>query len=193
MPTPLPRFQFKVTLVGTDPPVWRRVLVPRNATLKRLSDVIQLSMGWTGIHMHRFKQDGREFGTMHPFIPIYLEDDSQFAITYLWPRPGIAVTYEYDFVSHWEHIVVLENILPGDQSPPGVRCLEGERACPPEHCKGAEDFQALLGTVWSPAFRGHGLPTQWTGGTFDPCGLDLDAVNKALTRRVPRGVARAQV
>ena len=193
MSTPLPRFQFKVTLEGTDPPIWRRILVPRNATLKRLSDVIQVAMGWTGIHMHRFKQDGREFGTMHPFIPIYLEDDSQFAITYLWRKPGDAVPWEYDFVSRWEHEVVLEAIVPGEEAPPGVRCLAGERACPPEHCKGAADFQRLLRTVWDPASREGELLAKWAGATFDPAHFDLEATNKALTRRVARGVARAQV
>ena len=108
MSNPLPRFQFKVSLEGTDPPIWRRILVPRNATLRRLSDVIQVSMGWTGTFMHRFKQDGRELGTMHPFIPIYLEDDSQFAITHLWFRPGDVVPYEYDFKAVWEHEVLVE-------------------------------------------------------------------------------------
>lgn len=193
MSTPLPRFQFKVTLEGTDPPVWRRILVPRNATLKRLSDVIQVAMGWPGIHMHRFRQDGREFGTMHPFIPIYLEDESQFGITYLWRRPGDVVPWEYDFVSGWEHAVALEAIVPGEQSPPGVRCLAGERACPPEHCKGVEDFQRLLRTVWNPASREGELMAKWAGAPFDPAHFDLEATNKALTRRVARGVARVAV
>ena len=193
MPTPLPRFQFKVTLAGTDPPVWRRLLVPRNATLKRLSDIIQVSMGWTGVHMHRFKQDGREIGTMHPFIPVYLEDDSQFAITHLWSRPGDQVAYEYGFVSRWEHTVLLERIVPGEEAPPGVRCLDGERACPPEHCKGAAEFQSLLQTVWNPSTQAGRLLGRWGGNGFDPNRFDLAAVNKALSKRAPRGMARAAV
>lgn len=193
MTTPLPRFQFKVTLDGTDPPVWRRILVPRNATLRRLSDVIQVSMGWTGIHMHRFKQDGREIGTMRPSVPIYLEDDSQFAITHLCFRPGDEVAYEYDFVSRWEHAILLERIVPGDEAPPGVRCLDGERACPPEHCKGVAHFQSLLQTVWNPSGRGSQLLSNWSAIDFEPGRFDLGAVNEALAKRSPRGMARAAV
>ena len=38
-------YQMKVTLVGTDPPIWRRLLVPADLTLEQLHDVLQLAMG----------------------------------------------------------------------------------------------------------------------------------------------------
>lgn len=190
MSQPLPRLQFKVTLDGTDPPIWRRLLVPRNATLKRLSDVIQVSMGWTGIHMHRFKQDGREFGTMHPFVPLYLEDDSRFAITYLWQRPGEVVPYEYDFAVHWEHTILLERVVPGEDSPSGTRCVDGARACPPEHCRGVTEFQRLLGTLWNSTQPRHQFLRNLAGREFDPGQFDIAAVNKALSRRARTRMAR---
>ena len=40
-------YQLKITLRGvTKPPVWRRVLVPADITLRNLHDVIQLAMGF---------------------------------------------------------------------------------------------------------------------------------------------------
>jgi len=36
----------KITLVGTEPPIWRRVEVPAELTLKDLHSVIQAAMGW---------------------------------------------------------------------------------------------------------------------------------------------------
>ena len=34
--------------------VWRRVLVPANFTLRELHGVIQIAMGWEGIHLYEF-------------------------------------------------------------------------------------------------------------------------------------------
>ena len=48
-------YQIKVTLLDTSPPIWRRLLVPANLTLEQLHDVLQLTMGWEGCHMHDFR------------------------------------------------------------------------------------------------------------------------------------------
>jgi hypothetical protein len=38
-------YQIKVTLLGTKPPVWRRLLVPSSLTLAQLHDAVQTAMG----------------------------------------------------------------------------------------------------------------------------------------------------
>ena len=40
-------YAIKVTLLGTSPPVWRRILVPREITLRNLHRTLQTVMGWT--------------------------------------------------------------------------------------------------------------------------------------------------
>ena len=44
-------YQIKITLLGTQPPVWRRIRVP-DCTLGDLHEVIQTVMGWQHSHMH---------------------------------------------------------------------------------------------------------------------------------------------
>ena len=48
-------YQIKVTLLGTKPPIWRRLLVPADLTLAQLHDVLQTAMGWDDGHMHEFR------------------------------------------------------------------------------------------------------------------------------------------
>jgi Plasmid pRiA4b ORF-3-like protein len=47
-------YAIKVTLLGTRPPVWRRILVPREITLRNLHRTVQTVMGWTDSHLHQF-------------------------------------------------------------------------------------------------------------------------------------------
>src|SRR6516162_7047338 len=55
-------YQLKVTLLGTSPAIWRRLLVPPDLTLAQLHDVLQIAMGWQECHMHEFGAGGRHFG-----------------------------------------------------------------------------------------------------------------------------------
>lgn len=48
-------FQFKISLLGTDPPVWRRIQVPENYTFYDLHVAIQDAMGWLDYHLHMFE------------------------------------------------------------------------------------------------------------------------------------------
>jgi hypothetical protein len=47
-------YQIKVTLNGSKPPIWRRILVPGNVTLEHLHYILQAVMGWTNAHLHQF-------------------------------------------------------------------------------------------------------------------------------------------
>lgn len=54
-------FRFKVTLIDSTPPIWRRIVVP-NGTLDDLHEHIQTGMGWTNSHLHRFEIAKRIYG-----------------------------------------------------------------------------------------------------------------------------------
>ena len=46
--------QIKIRLLGISPMIWRRVLVPESMSLRELHGVVQLAMGWEGIHLFEF-------------------------------------------------------------------------------------------------------------------------------------------
>jgi len=56
-------YQLKATIVGTKPPVWRRLQVPEATTLLRLHEVLQAAFGWWDCHLHEFEIHGVRYGT----------------------------------------------------------------------------------------------------------------------------------
>ena len=50
--------QIKIRLLGISPMIWRRVLVPESMSLRELHGVVQLAMGWEGIHLFEFAVRG---------------------------------------------------------------------------------------------------------------------------------------
>lgn len=58
--------RLKVTLLDSDPPVWRRLLVPATIRLDRLDRLIQAAMGWTNSHPHMFVHSSGRYGVPDP-------------------------------------------------------------------------------------------------------------------------------
>ena len=58
-------YQFKVTLKGSHPPIWRRIQVP-DCTLGELHEVLQVVMGWKDSHLHQFIIRGEHYGPPDP-------------------------------------------------------------------------------------------------------------------------------
>ena len=56
-------YQIKVTLRGTRPAIWRRIMVPKNITLRKLHEILQVAMGWTDSHLHHFRLGKAYYGT----------------------------------------------------------------------------------------------------------------------------------
>ncbi len=48
-------YQFKITLQGIKPPIWRRIQVPETYTFWDLHVAIQDAMGWSDYHLHEFR------------------------------------------------------------------------------------------------------------------------------------------
>jgi Plasmid pRiA4b ORF-3-like protein len=55
--------QIKIWLLGVSPMVWRRVQVSADITLRELHGVIQVAMGWEGIHLYQFSLRATRFGS----------------------------------------------------------------------------------------------------------------------------------
>jgi hypothetical protein len=55
-------YQVKITLLDTQPPIWRRIQVKDDGTLDKLHEHIQTAVGWTNSHLHEFEIGGKDYG-----------------------------------------------------------------------------------------------------------------------------------
>ena len=177
-------YQIKVTLLGTKPPIWRRLLVPADLTLAQLHNVLQIAMGWEDGHMHEFRVGQRRFGQPEPADPFMrmprTESERTARLSAVLGRTGAKMIYTYDFGDGWEHGIVLEKQLPADPGTTYPLCIDGKLACPPEDCGGIPGFYDLLDALDDPNHERHDELSDWIGDDFDPQAFSLDSVNRKL-------------
>src|SRR3954466_9419 len=93
-------YQFKVTLLDTKPPVWRRVQVS-DCTLSKLHEHIQTAMGWTNSHMHHFRIDDNLYGDpmlmAENFEELNYSDSTTTRLSDILPRGGERSRFEYEY------------------------------------------------------------------------------------------------
>jgi hypothetical protein len=183
---PQPMYQLKVTLLGSEPKIWRRFCVPATIRLSQLHKVLQRVLGWTDSHLHAFHHGDDIYQIPYPgFDDLNLpgerccQDERKFTLVSLLERPRQKLHYEYDMGDGWEHEIVLEKILPGAPAQHPV-CLAGENACPPEDCGGIGGYYQLLETLDDPKHPEHAHLLEWLAGPFDPKAFDLTRVNRTI-------------
>ncbi|MEY3443601.1 MAG: hypothetical protein RLZZ519_1882 [Bacteroidota bacterium] len=172
-------YQFKITLLGIEPPVWRSVLIDPTMAMDELHYVMQSVMGWDSEFEYQFSSGKRKI--IDPEVEG--EEDDEFAPDILIGQAFRKVNdkwlYTYDFEDKWEHEIVLEKIVeiePGMEYPV---CLAGARACPPEGTGGPAVYLNDLAILKNPKDPEHAA-TKDLYGDFDPEEFDKDIVNEEL-------------
>ena len=178
-------YQFKITLKGIKPPIWRRIRVPETYTFWDLHVAIQDAMGWLDYHLHQFEMVNPSTG-MKVEIGIPDKESGWGREILLGWKQKIAdyfsienrsADYTYDFGDNWEHIIKLEKILPRDKNIDYPICIAGKRACPPEDCGGIWGYENFLEIINDPDNKEYEDMIEWVGGEFDPEHFDVKEVS----------------
>jgi hypothetical protein len=175
-------YELVVTLEDVQPPVWRRVRVPGQITLADLHRVLQIAMGWRDTHLHQFEIAGEMIGVPDPEISIPLTDESKICLVDV-ALEKTRFRYDYDFRDVWRHVVVVERVSRDGE--PEVRCLDGQRACPPEDCGGWAGYDELREILAQSNHAEHAERLEKLGGAFDPEAFDVLEIDERLRRRAP--------
>ena len=127
--------QIKVTLLGTEPAIWRRIVIPSAISFFDLHHILQISMGWKNSHLFEFHAGDYRIG----YIDEEFEDSDELAdalvvqADLLLGKEKATCIYVYDFGDHWEHALEVEAVEPANDRILPV-CIDGDLNCPPEDC-----------------------------------------------------------
>lgn len=181
-------YQFKITLKGSKPPIWRRIET-LDIPLATFHRAIQTAMGWTNCHLHTFEVDRTRYtdprmlddGFPDPNEHSYKGITISRLLRDHGPKPRLI--YTYDFGDGWEHKVDLEKTTARQSRVRYPRCTAGARACPPEDVGGIYGYAEFLEAIADPEHERHDEFLEWIGGDFDPEAFDLVAINQAMKFR----------
>lgn len=200
-------YQLKITLVGSKPPIWRRIIIPADVTFRRLHDAIQIAMGWLDYHLFEFAipqakltvtndeeacDDYKYYTAQLKGQQLKAQDNLLCGLARMLTETKRAdrvkidrfleeyktIRYVYDFGDYWEHKVVLEKVLE-DYNYGYPVCLKGAGACPPEDVGGIDCYRDFLEAWNDPEYPGHAEVVEW-GQSQHYQNFDLDEVNRIL-------------
>ena len=188
-------YQLKITIKGSKPPIWRRVVVPEQFTFCQLHQAIQGAFGWCDYHLHKFefKKPGlliRETWEEDDLAESrgcdVLEEGTQI-VTLITENPRFI--YTYDFGDTWEHQILMEKEVEYEYSYPQVLKYKGDNI--PEDCGGIGGYYDLLDKLDDPEAEDHDLMEEWAcqQGMGE---YDLDEVNANLKAHPAFGQGRAE-
>ena len=195
--------QFRVDIVGSQPKIWRRILVHSDLTLNALAVLLCQIFEWQGegYHLHQFNI---------PTLPKPLgrpsdwfadgeinDDDAQHTVQDVAPHVGDKFFWVYDLGDDWKHQLVAEAI--GTEAsfghPHYPICTAGRRCGPAEDSGGIGRYNYIVhifggGEVDSDEADGFDRE-QWEKDTKEQMGFDWDPakfsvkdINDRLTRVV---------
>lgn len=180
--------QFYIELRGSDPLVWRRIVVPADYTFYELHKAIQGAFGWENSHLFQFSES--EFSDQTCFgLPVddidadrVTMDARKTKVSRILKKEGQTYCYIYDFGDDWDHRLTLEKIVAKDIAVPV--CLDGAGACPPEDVGGMHGYQEMLRVFKTPRHPERASYITWLGlvpgEKWDPKFCSIREVNKRL-------------
>lgn len=183
-------YQFKITLKGIRPSIWRRIQT-KDCTLDKLHEHIQTAMGWTNSHLHQFIINGVRHGDPELIYDGWEGEEPpvnslRTKISKIVPADGKRswFDYEYDFGDSWEHEILFEGCLRAEKGSRNPLCLKGKRACPPEDVGGIFGYQEFLEAIADPEHEEHESYLEWSG-PFDPEAFDPRAATREMRKGLP--------
>lgn len=162
-------YRLRITLVDSEPEVWREVLVSAEMTLTELHSIVQRAMGWQNQHDYAFRLGLGQANC----------DPQQSLAGAIATPQDQTLYYTYDLQSGWLHRLEAQLVTVDQLDSP--TCVDGAAACPPEGSGGVWGYDELLERLEDPEDPAY-MDLIEKYGDFDPDAFDLDEVNERLRR-----------
>lgn len=152
-----------------------------------------VAFGWEEDHPHQFAMGPkRQLKKTRPFLtddqvdPAELDPAAQHeAHVRLGEALGIKghrLYYLYDFGDKWRHTLILEDVRPREEGEPRARCLDGDRAGPPEDSGGVSGLMNVLTVLSgrSPTRADCFEVLEIIPDEYDPTFVDIESIDRQL-------------
>uniref|UniRef100_B8HM70 Plasmid pRiA4b Orf3-like domain-containing protein n=1 Tax=Cyanothece sp. (strain PCC 7425 / ATCC 29141) TaxID=395961 RepID=B8HM70_CYAP4 len=123
---------FKVSLGK----IWRRLSISSEATLEILGQLIRESVDFDSDHLDMFSYKdplGRNVEIYHPYCEGEVKYTDEVKVVDLPLKPGVEMTYLFDFGDNWEFKLLLEEIQPGQPKRNSNKVLERRGQSPEQY------------------------------------------------------------
>ena len=180
------KLNIKISLIDSDPEIYRIVEVPSDIRLESFAAVINTAMGWEGYHMHLFQKGKTIYTTEESddeflFDPVKTVNSYSLSLGEILTRKGSHIKYEYDFGDSWMHRITLESqqAYKKDETQ-GIFLIDGANACPPEDCGGIYGYQEMLEALKQPHSKAAKEYREWLGKNFNAHKFNAKKVEREL-------------
>ena len=134
-------YQLKITVKGSSPPIWRRVVVPSGITFADLDQIIEYLFGWTHSHLYDFRILDEDLLIIEE-PDSYYEEEANVEIIDDYFYETAKINYTYDFGDCWEHTILVEKEVDYDENFPIVLKSKGPNLI--EDCGGIHEFYNVI-------------------------------------------------
>lgn len=189
-------YRVRIDLMGTKPPLWRRLDISSDLFLDDFHDIIQAAFGWTDSHLHRFGCGPEYYShdTEYYLCPFDVAEgetgipEDQVRVDEVLAEIGDKLFYTYDFGDDWQHTIRLEAVGCHEDSAPRAICTAGRRSGPAEDCSGVYGYELIVAAT-DPTHTDHASAVAEYArcfgddadpACFSPTPFGIDEINNAL-------------
>ena len=184
MPTDTtPVLRIHCQLHGTQPPIWRSLLIPADLHLDGFHNVLQAAMGWYSGCLWQFSVGDRRYRAAErkPRSRL-LAGPQPTASTHMMvqgilSQVGDSALYEYGYSDDWGVDLRLDAIEDRDPQIAYPHCLAGELAAPPDGSGGLSRFAWFTKALADPQHPDHEEALEMTPDGLDALVCDVATIN----------------
>ena len=178
-------YEFKVSLLGTSPKLWRKFQLPKSVTFQELHDAIQEACEWHNCHLAAFlfadpcngvkklecEPEGGPLDELESIAASDMKLKKYF-------QTNKQCQYIYDYGDQWMHKVACKTVLVKDNF--CQRLIAGEGTFPPEDCGGLFGYEQCL-DILSGKVRDEDNIKEWLEG-WHPNSFNFSRIKQNFDR-----------
>ena len=197
-------YEIKVTIKGSKPPIWRKIIIPAGINFMQLHNIIQVAFEWMNYHLYEFtfkdisdritndteacdeynyftsKEGKQRFKEMFGFclIPSKTLYAKEVSIDEYFKRVKKLI-YVYDFGDWWEHTIEIMNVIE-DYEYEYPKVTKFRQISPPDDCGGIDGYYEFLEQYLDEENPEQASIAAWAYNQGYHDDYDIDEINKEM-------------